>query len=191
MDWSKPTRSLDGLIPSVKEKVEQVLEQTLSHGMDVLGLDTYRDPWTQARLYRQSRVRQDIENKVERLSYAGFTNLSKIIWKVGPQSGVIGRHVTNAGPGESWHQFGEAWDACPMFDSKRLLWDITEPPDDTRAKVMWQTYGECIRRVGLEWAGDWTTFREYPHSQLRSVANPLHVLNPDEVDRWAKEHGWW
>jgi len=40
---------------------------------------------------------------------------------------------------------------------------------------VWKRVGEIGEKVGLEWAGRWTTFREYPHFQhpqartLRSI----------------------
>jgi len=37
--------------------------------------------------------------------------------------------------------------------------------DDTDDLELWQRVGECGELVGLEWAGRWTSFREYPHFQ--------------------------
>lgn len=192
IDWTKTTRDLHALTEEMLEKVMKVLDLTNNHGLDVLGIDSYRDPWTQARLYRKSRSRQEIEEKIDHLQSDGFPRLAAIIAFVGPQDGEYGKHVTNAAPGESWHQFGEAWDACPMFDSKRLLWEIKSgSPEFTRANIIWGTFGQCVREAGLIWAGDWTSFKEKPHCQLRTGQNPLDTFNPDEVERWAKDHCWW
>jgi peptidoglycan L-alanyl-D-glutamate endopeptidase CwlK len=84
--------------------------------------------------------------------------------------------VTNAGPGESWHNFGHAFDAVPVLDGKPAWNYLT-------AKRHWDAYGEAVRRAGLFWAGDWVTFREYPHAQLAEAANPLKVFSPETIRR--------
>lgn len=67
-----------------------------------------------------------------------------------------GPRVTNAKPGSSAHNYGLAMDVVPLRDGK-AIWDAKAHE--------WQVYGEEVRRVGLEWAGDWTRFREFPHCQ--------------------------
>ena len=33
----------------------------------------------------------------------------------------------------------------------------------------------------MNWAGDWTGFREYPHAQLKPGGNPLKTMGPEEI----------
>jgi hypothetical protein len=33
----------------------------------------------------------------------------------------------------------------------------------------------------MEWAGNWTSFKERPHAQLRKGSNPLKVFDPDRI----------
>jgi len=45
----------------------------------------------------------------------------------------------------------------------------------------WQVYGAAARDAVLEWAGDWSKFKEFPHVQLASGGNPLRVMSPQEI----------
>lgn len=67
-----------------------------------------------------------------------------------------GKIVTNAKPGQSAHNYGLAFDGAPLING-RIAWD------DHGA---WQVYGRVAADVGLEWAGTWTKFCEFPHIQL-------------------------
>lgn len=69
-----------------------------------------------------------------------------------------GKIVTNAHGGESAHNFGLAFDGCPMIGGKPM-WDEAHPS--------WITYGHVAAAVGLEWAGDWIgKLQEKPHVQM-------------------------
>ena len=78
-----------------------------------------------------------------------------------------GKKITNAKPGESKHNkldaktgkpAAEAFDIAIIVDGK-LNWDINHR--------VWQLAGEVGERLGLEWAGRWTRFKEGPHFQLK------------------------
>lgn len=51
------TRSLDALLPAVRERAQQFLGQARGLGLDVLVTSTYRDFAAQAALYAQGRTR--------------------------------------------------------------------------------------------------------------------------------------
>ena len=68
-----------------------------------------------------------------------------------------GRKVTNAKAGESAHNFGLALDFVPMVNGKPV-WD--------EGHDAWRKAGNLAASYGLEWAGTWTRFREYPHVQV-------------------------
>jgi len=67
-----------------------------------------------------------------------------------------GKIVTNAKPGESWHNYRCAIDVVPLINGKPN-WDGSDP--------IWETIGELGERAGLEWAGRWRTFKELAHFQ--------------------------
>lgn len=70
-----------------------------------------------------------------------------------------GSIVTNARAGESWHQYRVALDVVPLRGGKPV-WNTSG--EDGR---LWKRVGEIGESCGLEWAGRWTTFREFPHFQ--------------------------
>lgn len=72
-----------------------------------------------------------------------------------------GNKVTNAKPGQSFHNFRCAVDVVPMRNGKPV-WDDKDP--------VWQEVGRLGEAAGLEWAGRWRKFREYPHFQYTAGA---------------------
>lgn len=66
-----------------------------------------------------------------------------------------GSVVTNAKGGYSYHNFGVAFDFCPIVDDKPA-W---------KNKKLFQKVGELGMLLGLEWGGTWKTFQDLPHFQ--------------------------
>ena len=67
-----------------------------------------------------------------------------------------GKVVTNAKPGESWHNYRCAIDVVPLVNGKPN-WDGSDP--------IWETIGQLGEQAGLEWAGRWRSFKELAHFQ--------------------------
>ena len=67
-----------------------------------------------------------------------------------------GRIVTNARAGQSYHNYRCAVDVVPIRNGK-AIWDAKDP--------VWQRIGALGKAAGLEWAGDWKRFKEFPHFQ--------------------------
>jgi peptidoglycan L-alanyl-D-glutamate endopeptidase CwlK len=68
--------------------------------------------------------------------------------------------VTNAKPGQSWHNWRCAFDVVPLRNGKPV-WGTTGVDGD-----LWRKVGELGESVGLEWAGRWTgKLREMAHFQ--------------------------
>ena len=66
-----------------------------------------------------------------------------------------GKIVTNARPGQSWHNWRCAFDFVPLVNGKAQWNDAA-------------TFDRCgliAESVGLEWAGRWKRFRELAHCQ--------------------------
>ena len=171
------SRDLADLLPELRAKAEAARKSATELGIELLIYCTWRSVEDQARLYRQSRSRKQIDNKAEWFRRRGFDPLAEVLVGVGPQPGKLGRHVTMAAPGESWHGYRRAFDAVPVVDGK-AMWSKTHPH--------WQEYGRIVRTLDLEWAGDWTRFCEFPHSQIPAEGSPLAVLSPEQVERMLK-----
>lgn len=74
--------------------------------------------------------------------------------------GRPGKRVTNAKPGQSYHNWQVAFDVVPLRNGKPV-WGTTGPD-----KLLWEKIGAIGESVGLEWAGRWTRFPEYAHFQF-------------------------
>jgi peptidoglycan LD-endopeptidase CwlK len=119
------SRSLDDLLPVVKDMAEQLIEACKAAGIDLLITSTYRDLEAQAELYAKGRT-------------------------------TGGNIVTNAKPGESFHNWRVALDFVPIEDGKCAWSDL----------AAFERVGEIAERLGFQWAGRWTgSLREEAHVQ--------------------------
>jgi len=66
-----------------------------------------------------------------------------------------GKKVTNARAGQSWHNFGVAFDVT-IFVGKQPVY---ESPN-------YKAVGAIGQSLGLEWGGSWKSFKDEPHMQL-------------------------
>lgn len=90
---------------------------------------------------------------------------------------VRGNVVTNAKGGYSYHNFRCAFDVVPLRNGKPVWGTVGM---DFK---LWQQVGKIGKAQGLEWAGDWREFREYPHFQYTgglSLAQLRRELQKDK-----------
>ena len=114
-------RAIELLEPDFRESVIRLLAHCEKRGHILRPFFTVRDVYEQARLWRQSRPWPQIETAINDLTLAGAVWLASVLESVGPQSG---KWATNALPGQSWHQHGEALD-CFVLDQERntAIWN--------------------------------------------------------------------
>ncbi len=152
------SRDLEDLDPVVREAARDLETMAESRGEPVLIYCTLRSAEEQARLYRKGRPFSEIQGKADALDREfGRPDLAELLLGVGPQRGRV---VTHAGPGQSIHQYGLAFDGVPLEGGKPV-WGTSDPEDVRR----WQGYGALAGDLGLEWAGHWSSFTEFPHVQ--------------------------
>lgn len=82
-----------------------------------------------------------------------------------------GKIVTNAKPGQSYHNFKCAVDVVPLVNGKPV-WDDEE---------LWKKIGALGKSFGLDWAGDWKSFKEYPHFQYTGGLTLADLQSGKEV----------
>lgn len=164
------SRNIDKLTPDLRVKALALKEKV---SFELLIYCTGRSAEEQAKLFRQSRSRAIIEEKIKTLEKYGHDELAKILRDVGPQHGP---HVTKAGPGESWHQYWEAFDAVPVIGGK-LAWD------HRKYAAPWQELGRYATELGLNWGGNWPKWADYPHFQLPPTGSPLKLGRKDCILR--------
>lgn len=91
---------------------------------------------------------------------------------------AAGRVVTYARGGESFHNFGLAFDIELLDSSGRPTWDARHPG--------WSTVGQIGVALGLSWGGHWKRYQDLPHFELRTpltleACRRLHPLGLDEI----------
>lgn len=144
------SRSLSDLHPTVREKTLKWLDACKAAGVDVLVYCTYRSAAEQDELYKIGRtVKGD-----------GVTARRP-----------MGRRVTDARGGESFHQYRCAWDAVPLVFGK-TAWG-----DEPRYAIM----GACAKKLGIEWAGSWVQFKETAHFQFTGGRTLAELQSGKEV----------
>lgn len=77
--------------------------------------------------------------------------------------------VTNAQPGESFHNYGVAVD----FVFRKEGYNASD--------TLWALLGEVGKKQGFEWGGDWQGFIDRPHFQL-TLGYPLSAFQDGKVD---------
>lgn len=123
------SRKLEDLHPKVKQLAETFVTKCKSLGIDILITSTYRDFESQQALYDKGRTVVS-KSKGEKI-------------------------VTNAKPGQSFHNWKVAFDFVPIVNGK-ACWDDTK---------LFEQCGHIAESVGLEWAGRWVKFKELAHCQ--------------------------
>jgi peptidoglycan LD-endopeptidase CwlK len=67
-----------------------------------------------------------------------------------------GKIVTQARGGESMHNYGVAFDICPVIHGKAIWNDAT----------LFNKVGKIGKEIGLTWGGDFARFVDKPHFQF-------------------------
>lgn len=162
--------ALTDLVEEFSDKINEVIFQCHADGHWVVPYTTIRDPWEQAKLWRRSRTYSQIVAAQQDLHTADAEFLSQCINDVGIQP--LAPWATNALPGLSWHQWGEAVDCYIQDKNGHAIWDSTHPG--------YESYAQRAKEMGLD-AGHYWTKKDSVHVQLRKGrVLDFHTLS--EVD---------
>jgi len=167
--------NLDLLVPELREGGRRLIARCAARGVQMRPNVGLRDPFEQARLWRQSRSIEQITAKLGELRAQRADFLAHCIESVGPQHG---RPVTNAIPGYSWHQWGEAFD-CFWLLNGQAEWSTTKLVGGLNG---YKVYAEEAQELGLTAGGHWPSFKDWPHVQLRPESSPGTTLSVVEID---------
>lgn len=85
-----------------------------------------------------------------------------------------GKIVTRARGGQSFHNYGLAFDVCPLKSGRADWTDLTA----------FDRVGRLGMKLGLEWGGSWPRFRDRPHFQY-TAGYTIAELSVNKVD-WCK-----
>lgn len=165
--------------PKLRELLAKLLAKCRAEGFEMRPSSGLRGPAEQGKLWRQSRSSEEIAAKITEFRAKGANFLADCIENVGPQHGD---HVTDAPPGFSWHQWGEAVDCFWLLDGK-AEWSTTRLVNGRNA---YKVYTNEAAALGLTAGGNWKTFKDWPHVQLRADRNPETKLGIAEIDKEMK-----
>src|SRR2546430_3224690 len=140
------SRKIEDLVGPLQPQARVLIANCMAKGVEMRPYQTLRDPFEQARLWRQSRPREEIERKVGELTSGGALFLVHCLESVGPQSGDP---VTNAVPGFSWHQWGEAMDCMWIVDGA-AEWSTTRKVNGVNG---YRVYADEVVSLGLTAGG--------------------------------------
>lgn len=171
---------LEQVNPDLKTKILRVIRRCRARGCEMRPNNGLRDPFDQARLWRQSRSGEEIRAKILEFRAGGAEFLAECLDSVGPQHG---QKVTDTPPGFSWHQWGEALDCFWLVDGK-AEWSTRKLVSGVNG---YQIYADEAKRAGLTAGGHWKTFKDWPHVQLRKASNVAAVMSLTEIDAAMRE----
>lgn len=127
-----------GIHPVVKESALEMVKRAYQEGILVQISAGYRSMEEQAKLYGQGRLGYIYDGK-------NYSDLSK-------------PRVTNAMPGQSYHNYGLAIDYVIVSDDgKNGIWTVD---------AKWRRVAAIGKSLGFAWGGDWSSFKDYPHLDM-------------------------
>lgn len=167
--------ALDGLDEGFKAKAVLLIKECAKQGIKMVPYFGLRSPREQAKLWKQSRSAPEVAAGVNKLRDGGAPWLANILQSTPANPG---KHVTNALPGMSWHQWGEALD-CYREISGKPNWDAKN----------YAEYADIAETaaIALTAGGHWPNLKDWPHVQLRPQAGPQSLYSYATIDARMKE----
>jgi peptidoglycan LD-endopeptidase CwlK len=156
------SRELSALDAEFAPSARKLLEACERRGVTMRPFFTLRGPCVQAQLWCQSRTGAQIEKQIEIMHFNGAHWLASLMDKRWAKTGPA---VTNALPGMSWHQWGEAIDCFALGANGKAIWDARD--------AAYRVYAEEAKLLYLEPGGLWLRFPDAVHVQLRQASSPL------------------
>lgn len=162
------------------KKVRQVIDNCYESGVIMVPYIGLRDPWEQAKIWRKTRNTDEITNMIKDLRGKGASFIASVIDSVGAQHGEIGKHLTNAIPGFSWHQWGEAIDS---------YWEVNGNAE-WNSLDGYKVYAKYANQLDLKPGGYWR-MQDWPHIQHKPYDSPsdifsLRFINNEMLKRFGE-----
>lgn len=170
------TQLLDTLDEAFAADYRRLLVDCREQGKPMRAYYAIRSPTVQARLWRQSRSRKEIDAGVEWIRGAGAPTIAYLIQSVGPQ---YGRWATNAAPGNSWHQWALAGDAYALVDGA-VSWDTIPGQVGGAGDAHYRYYAERAVELGLTPLGP--SIGDWCHVQARPESAPSRLYSWSQID---------
>jgi len=160
------------------KKVGVLLQELAKDGYIFMPYCGVRDPWTQAKRWRQSRTTSQVQAALGFLKDRQAMFLYQVMTSVGPQT--MSKWRTSALPGQSWHQYGLAVDCYLRSDDGTPEWDSGHPG--------YKAYADKARELGLT-PGYYWRGKDAVHVQAESES-PTEKLGWIAIDsKMARRFG--
>ncbi len=78
---------------------------------------------------------------------------------------TTGNIVTHKKAGESFHNYGLAFDYALLDSNGTIIWDI-DYDGNKNGESDWFEVADMAKKLGFDWGGDWEDFKDYPHLQM-------------------------
>jgi len=167
---------LEGLNKDFSKNIIELVQNCLKKDVVLCLWETIRDPVKQGAYWGQSRSLFEIKQKIEELRDQGAHFLADCI---PPGSDNINAEITDAIPGYSWHQWGEAVDMVWVVNNK-VCWDTELIVNGING---YQVYAEEAVRLGLESGFYWDIIKDACHIQMRKESSPSFLYSLKEIDQ--------
>lgn len=142
----KSQSRLKGLHPVVETATVALIERCYARGVNIVITQGLRTIAEQNGLFAQGRTQAE-------LNKAGLSHI-----KAQPDK----PKVTNARGGTSYHNYGVAIDFALLLNDGRVVsWD-TKLDVDKDGIADWMEVVDEANKLGFEWGGDWTSFKDLP-----------------------------
>lgn len=148
---------LSQLEPEFASKIKQLIANCAAKGVSMVPYCGIRTPFEQAKLWRQSRTKHQVEEMLHVLKFRKAEFIRHCIESVGPQP--MKGWATSTPPGISWHQWGKAVD-CYLKDSHNN-------PDWNASSPGYAVYSSEATALGLTSGYNWPQ-KDAVHVQARS-----------------------
>ncbi|MFZ4761298.1 MAG: D-alanyl-D-alanine carboxypeptidase family protein [Alphaproteobacteria bacterium] len=170
------TINLLSLDTQLQKKLILLLDRCGAHGFAMRPFFAVRTPLQQAALWRQSRSIEEISATIRDLRGKKATYLAGCLEKVGAQPDHKHGVVTNALPGLSWHNWGQAVDCVHISAEGKAIWQ----------GMAYDVYAAEAIKLGLT-AGHYWKMRDSVHVQLPMASSPLGQYQLLEINDIMEE----
>lgn len=152
--------NLVDLAPAFRPLAEQLLLACHRKGYEMRPFYTLRTPQEQSALWRQSRTKAQVDERIKGLRAAGCNFLADCIENAGARSG---KWATNAIGGLSWHNHGLAIDCFLVGKNGGAVWESSHPA--------YKAYADEAAAMGLT-AGFFWRKKDAVHVQMPTINDP-------------------
>lgn len=171
------SRDITLLKPEFQPKVKELISNLNKKGIYPFISSTLRGPGAQAVEYCKGRTIVSIKTEITKYRAQGLKMIPGYLEKANVSRAVSSK-VTNALPGQSWHQHGEAVDF--FFKTPEGKYE------DNPKNPNWKILADEAKALGLFPGFYFEKFKDIPHVQFQSLPSPVMTL--PALDQWLAKN---